>query len=250
MALAVAALLAACGGASTGGPVAAPRPLSGTVTVLAAASLTDTFAVIGRGFEGAHPGVQVTLSYGGSSTLAAQLLQGADADVFASADQPSMDRVVQAGLVVGTPRVFAHNRLAIAVAPGNPRHISSLADLARRGTTVVLCQAQVPCGRYAALALARAAVQLQPVSQELDVKTVLSRVELGEADAGIVYTSDVHAAGGKVTGVDIPAADNVVADYPAASLSSGHRQLAVAFIDYLLQADSQRVLAEQRFVAP
>ena len=125
----------------------------------------------------------------------------------------------------------------------------SLADLARRGTTVVLCQAQVPCGRYAALALARAAVQLQPVSQELDVKAVLSRVELGEADAGIVYASDVHAAGGKVTGVDIPARENVVADYPAASLLSGHRDLAGAFIDYLLQADGQRVLAEQRFVA-
>jgi molybdate transport system substrate-binding protein len=224
--------------------------LTGTVTVLAAASLTTAFDALGKRFEAAHPGARVTFSYGGSSTLAAQLEQGASADVFASADEPSMDRVVKAGLVSGTPSVFAHNRLAIAVAPGNPRHIAALADLARPGVNVSLCQAQVPCGRYAAQSLDRAGVKVQPASQELDVKAVLSRVELGEADAGIVYASDIHAAGPRVLGVDIPLGQNVLAGYPIAALTGARLDAARLFVEFVLGPEGRRVLTDQRFLVP
>jgi molybdate transport system substrate-binding protein len=246
--------MAGCGGtppASTSSPA-----LTGSITVLAASSLTTPFTVIARDFEKAHPGTAVHLSFAGSSTLVAQIQQGAVADVMASADQPNMQRLVDAGLVEGTPRVFAKNRLQIVVRAGNPRHISGLQDLARPGLVLVLCAPAVPCGSYAAQALQRAGVGVKAASQEADVKSVLSKVSLGEADAGIVYVTDVKAAGG-LEGVDIPDRFNVVASYPIAVLKeSTDVPLAQAFVAYILngvsnaKADGQQTLRAYGFLAP
>jgi molybdate transport system substrate-binding protein len=182
----------------------------------------------------------VKLSFGGSSALVAQIQQGAIGDVFASADQPNMQKLVDAALVAGSPTIFAHNRLEIVVAAGNPQHIAGLSDLTRSGLVVVLCAPVVPCGHYAAQALQIAGVTVKPASQETDVKFVVSKVALGEADAGIVYVTDVKAAGAAVQGVEIPLGQNVVADYPVVVLKdSQNGPLAKAFIAYLLGAGRQ-----------
>jgi molybdate transport system substrate-binding protein len=192
----------------------------------------------------------VKFSFGGSSTLVAQIQQGAIGDVFASADQPNMQKAVDAGLVAGSPSIFAHNQLEIVVAAGNPKHLAGLSDLARSGLVVVLCAPVVPCGRYAAQALQKAGVAVKPASQETDVKAVVSKVALGEADAGIVYVTDIQAAGAKVQGVEIPAGQNVVADYPVAILKdSQNAPLAKAFVSYLLGA-GQQSLARYGFTGP
>lgn len=171
-------------------------------------------------------------------------------DVFASADQPNMQKLIQAGLTAESPIVFAHNDLEIVVGKGNPKHIGSLSDLARSGLVVVLCAPAVPCGRYAAQALQKAGVGVKPASQETDVKSVLSKVALGEADAGIVYVTDVKAAGGAVEGVTIPPALNVVAEYPIVILKdSQNRALARAFLSYVL-SDGRRILAGYGFTNP
>lgn len=239
------ALFVGCGtaGSAAGSPAAPPE--GGTLTVLAAASLSDAFAQLAHDFEHDHPGAKVRTSFGSSSTLAAQLQQGADADVFAPADQANMDKVVS--LLAGPPVIFAHNRLEIVVAPGNPRHVAGLADLARPGLLVALCQASVPCGRYSAQALATAGVTVVPASQETDVKSVLGRVELGEADAGVVYASDVLAAGPRAAGVVIPDAQNVTAAYPIAALSRGRQELARRFIAYVQGPVGRAILKGQRF---
>ena len=242
-------LLAACAGQST--PAASTAAsLSGSITVFAASSLTAAFTRIGTTFEKARPGAKVQLTFAGSSTLAAQIQQGATGDVFASADQPTVQQLVDAGLVSGLPSIFARNRLQIVVAAGNPKHIGGLADLSRAGLVVLLCAPAVPCGRYATQALRAAGVTVTPASQEADVKAVVSKISLGEADAGIVYVTDVKAAGAGVQGVDIQAGFNVTADYPIVVLKdSRHVALARAFISYVL-ADGQQNLARDGFAAP
>ena len=240
----IAILLAACAGQRS--PTA---PTASTLTVFAASSLTDAFTRIGATFETAHPGTMVHLTFAGSSTLAAQIQQGATGDVFASADQATMQRLVDAGLVSGSPSIFARNRLQIVVAPGNPRHIGGLADLSQAGLVVLLCAPSVPCGRYATQALHAAGVTVTPASQEADVKAVVSKVALGEADAGIVYVTDVKAAGAAVQGLDIPARFNVTADYPIAVLQDSQQAaLARAFTNYVL-AGGQQILARDGFAA-
>ncbi len=190
------------------------------------------------------------LSFGGSSTLVAQIQQGAIGDIFASADQPNMQKAVDAGLVAGSPSIFAHNRLEIVVGAGNPKHVTGLSDLAHSGMVVVLCAFAVPCGRYAMQALQKAGVTVKPASQEIDVKAVVSKVALGEADAGIVYVTDVKAAGAGVQGVEIPLSLNVVADYPVAVLKDSQNvPLAKAFVSYLLGA-GQPTLARYGFTGP
>jgi molybdate transport system substrate-binding protein len=242
------ALSSACG---TSAPASSsPAALSGTITVFAASSLTAAYTAIGKDFEKNHPGSMVKFNFGGSSTLVAQIQQGAIGDVFASADQANMQKAIDAGLVAGAATVFARNRLAIVVAAGNPKHILGLSDLAHSGLVVVLCAPAVPCGHYAVQALQKTGVTVKPASQETDVKAVVSKVALGEADAGIVYVTDVKAGGATVQGVEIPLPQNVVADYPVAILKdSQDSPLAKAFISYLLGA-GQSTLARYGFTAP
>ena len=247
-AFALAALCSSCGNsAPASSSPSAPR---GTITVFAASSLTAAYTAIGKDFERTYPGSMVKLSFGGSSALVAQIQQGAIGDVFASADQPNMQKLVDAALVAGSPTIFAHNRLEIVVAAGNPHHIAGLSDLARSGLVVVLCAPVVPCGHYAAQALQNASVTVKPASQETDVKSVVSKVALGEADAGIVYVTDVKAVGAAVQGVEIPLGQNVVADYPVVVLKdSQNGPLAKAFVAYLLGA-GQPTLTHYGFTGP
>jgi molybdate transport system substrate-binding protein len=248
-AVAVVAVISSACGASA--PASSnPSGLGGTITVFAAASLTAAYTRIGTDFEKSHPGTRVNFTFNGSSTLVAQIQQGAIGDVFASADQPTMQKLVQAGLTTQSPSVFAHNRLEIVVGAGNPKYIVGLSDLSRPGLVVVLCAPAVPCGRYAAQAMRKAGVTLKPASLESDVKAVVSKVGLGEADAGIVYVTDVKAAGSGVQGVVIPPALNVVADDPIAVLKdSPNAPLARAFVSYIL-ADGQQTLARYGFTSP
>src|ERR1700736_445069 len=242
-------LLAGCGGSSQpAGPSAAA--LSGSIIVFAASSLTAAFGTIGGNFQKAYPATTVHFSFAGSSTLVAQIQQGAIGDIFASADQPNMQKLVNAGLTSGSPSIFVRNKLQIVVPAGNPKHLSGLSDLGRSGLIVVLCAPAVPCGRYAAQALQKANVSVKPASEESDVKAVLTKVALGEADAGIVYVTDVKAAGTAVEGVAVPAAVNVVAEYPIVILKdSQNRPLARAFISYVL-TDGRRILARYGFTSP
>ena len=212
------------------------------MTVFAAASLQPAFDKIAAQIH-----VDATFNYAGTQTLTAQLTQGAEADVFASADKTHMKTLLDAGLIAGAPEVFAHNRLEIAVAKGNPKGIHSLADLARPGLVVVLADPSVPAGKYAQQALAKANVTVHPASLEPQVTGVLSKVALGEADAGIVYVSDVVTSQ-KVQGVPIPDSQNVVADYPIAALKNAkHNSTADAFIAYVLAADGQSILKAAGF---
>jgi molybdate transport system substrate-binding protein len=242
-------MAALCGSCGTSAPASSPA-LSGTITVFAASSLNAAYTTIGKEFQTSHPGTMVTFSFGGSSMLVSQLQQGAIGDVFASADQPNMQKLIPAGLTAESPIVFARNDLEIVVGKGNPKHITSLSDLARSGLAVVLCAPAVPCGRYAAQALQKARVTVKPASQEADVKSVLGKVALGEADAGIVYVTDVKAAGAAIEGVAIPPALNVVAEYPIVILKdSQNRALARAFVSYVL-TDGRRILAGYGFTNP
>lgn len=253
-AAAATSLLAACGGSSSGAAPASSGvssgALSGKITVLAAASLTGAFGTLGTRFEAAHPGSTVTFSFGASSALATQITQGAPVDVFASASQKNMDAVVAAGAATGSAP-FTENVMEIAVPPSNPARIGSLADLARPGVKVALCQTEVPCGAVAQKVFANAKITVTPVTQEADVKATLAKVTLGEVDAGVVYVTDVLAAGDKVTGIEIPADVNASTTYPIAALQgSKNPALAKAFVDYVLSADGQKVLAAAGFVAP
>ena len=217
------------------------RPV-GPLTVFAAASLQPAFDKISAQLH-----VDATFNYAGTQTLAAQLAQGAEADVFASADKTHMKTLLDAGLIAGAPEVFAHNRLEIAVAKGNPKGIHSLADLARPGLVVLLADPSVPAGKYAQQALAKANVTVHPASLEPQVTGVLSKVALGEADAGIVYVSDVVTSQ-KVQGVPIPDSQNVVADYPIAALKNAqHNSTADAFIAFVLAPDGQSILKAAGF---
>lgn len=244
--LAALTLTAALAGCGTGG---ASKP--DTITVFAAASLKSTFTEIARGFEEQHPGIKVVLSFAGSSDLATQIIQGAPADVFASADTKNMAKVADAGLLQGSAKDFASNVLNIAVPLSNPASIRSLSDLAKPGVKVVVCAAQVPCGAAAATVAKTAGVTLQPVSEESSVTDVLGKVASGEADAGLVYATDVQAAGGKVGGVPFPESESAVNTYPIAAMkTAGNKGLAEEFVDAVTSSEGQRVLADAGFGAP
>ncbi|WP_286175855.1 molybdate ABC transporter substrate-binding protein [Arthrobacter sp. NEB 688] len=234
----------ASAGASAGSTV------SGDITVLAAASLTESFTTLGKQFEAAHPGVKVTLSFGASSALATQITSGAPADVFASASAKNMDAVVSAGDAT-SPMTFANNVMEIAVPPSNPGRVTGVESLAGSGVKTALCQEQVPCGATAAKVFTNAGVTVTPVTLEPDVKSVLSKVTLGEVDAGLVYVTDVRAAGDKVTGIEIPADVNASTSYPIATLSKApNAATAQAFVDYVLSAEGSTVLTAAGFQKP
>ena len=224
---------------------------SGELVVFAAASLSDAFAEVADAYTAAHAGPPVVVNTAGSQTLAHQITEGAPADVFASADPAQMAVVDEAGYVDGAPVVFASNRLAIAVEPGNPRGIQGLGDLDDAGLVVVLPVEQVPAGAYAREALAAAGLAVQPASREPDVRAALSKVALGEADAAIVYASDVAAADGRVDGVAIPTAANVTATYPIAALTSAaDPNAAGAFVDFVLADVGQAILGRHGLQPP
>jgi len=241
------ALLAMLVAVACGQATAAPSgPARTTLTVFAAASLQPAFDKIGQKLQGTR-NVATTFSYAGTQTLTTQLTQGAPADVFASADFAHMTTVESAGLLEGQSALFAHNRLEIAVAKGNPKGIKALADLARSGLVVVLADPSVPAGKYAQQTLAKAQVTVHPASLEQQVTGVLSKVALGEADAGIVYHSDVVTSG-KVDGVPIPDDENVIADYPVGILKATQNGSgAMAFVAFVLSADGQSLLKAAGF---
>ncbi|MGH9023115.1 MAG: molybdate ABC transporter substrate-binding protein, partial [Acidimicrobiia bacterium] len=238
---------------STSGPSSSTSTvpkLEGPVTVLAAASLTEAFTELGTTFETDHPGTKLSFSFGASSTLAQQAIEGAPGDLLFTADEANMKKAIDAG-VASDPKVFARNRLALLVAKGNPGKVETVADLAEPGVVFVLCAATVPCGKYGAEALAKAGVSAKPKSLEENVKGVVSKVSLGEADAGIVYVTDAKAAGDKAIGVEIADEHNVVAIYPLAALKdSANVATAKAFADFVLSSAGQAILAKYGFLAP
>jgi len=247
--IASAFLAAACGSSVAAPSQGSPQPLSGNLSVFAAASLTDSFKALGHSFHQQYPGVTFQFNFAGTPTLVTQIEQGARADVFASADTANMDRVKADGMAAGTPRVFARNRLEIAVAPGNPKGIHELKDLGRSDVIYIAAGPTVPAGKYAAQALAKAGVAVTPKSLETDVKSVLSKIELGEADGGIVYTTDIKAAGAKVLGVAIPDQTNVVATYPIVTLkASPSFAQAEAFIAFTTSSQGQATLESFGFL--
>lgn len=225
--------------------------LSGTVNVFAAASLAESFTELGEEFERQHPGTKVVLNFGGSDSLAAGITSGAPADVFASASPKTMKVVTDAGDAEGTPATFVRNRLEIATLPGNPDGISSLEDLTGDDLKVVLCDQAVPCGAAAEKALTAAGLELTPVSYEEDVKSALNKVVLKEADAAVVYRTDVRAAGDKVEGVEFPESAEAVNDYPITLLKDApNAEVGQAFIELVQSAGGQKVLTEAGFTAP
>ncbi|MDH6453519.1 MULTISPECIES: molybdate ABC transporter substrate-binding protein [unclassified Streptomyces] len=236
---------------STTSGSSASGKLSGTVTVFAAASLKESFTTLGKQFEQAHPGTKITFSFGGSDSLAASITGGAPADVFASASPKTMKIVTDAGDASGTPATFVRNQLEIATLPGNPHRIASLKDLTGSDLKVVLCDEQVPCGAAAQKALDTSGLKLTPVSYEQDVKAALTKVELKEADAAVVYKTDVHAAGDKVEGVEFPESADAVNDYPITLLKNARNTgTAKAFIALVRSAEGQKVLAGAGFLKP
>ena len=255
-------LLTGCGSSSSGSSssagasasaaasTSASAALSGQITVLAAASLTGSFGTIGKQFEAAHPGTKVVFSFAASSALAAQITAGAPADVFASASAKSMDTVV-AAKAADAPTVFAKNVMEIAVPPANPAKITTLADLAKPGVKVALCAETVPCGSTARKVFTNAKITVKPVTNEVDVKATLSKVTLGEVDAGVVYVTDVLAAGAKVKGITIPGDVNASTSYPVATLTASKNPgLAKAFVDYVLSVDGSTALTDAGFEKP
>lgn len=250
--LLVLVLIAGCGddaSPSRADAVTSTAPdLAGTVAVLAAASLTEAFTELGKTFESDHPGVKVTFSFGASSTLAQQALDGAPADLLATADEANLQKVVD-GAAASDPRVFARNRMSILVGKGNPKGITTLADLAKPGVLLVLCAPEVPCGKFGAQVLQKAGVTATPKSLEENVKGVVSKVTLGEADAGLVYVTDVEAAGDKADGVGIPDQQNVIAVYPMGLLKqAANAEAARPFRNFVLSPAGQATLTGYGFL--
>jgi molybdate transport system substrate-binding protein len=258
-------LVAACGGdddddatdtgtgdgsaETTEAPAEEPA-LEGDITVFAAASLTDAFDEVGTAFEEANPDVNVELNYGPSSGLREQILEGAPADVFASANTSNMDQVVEGG-AAEAPENFVTNQLQIAVPTGNPGEVDGLDDFGDADLLIGLCAEDVPCGEFGREALANAGVTPEVDTNEADVRALLTKVESGDLDAGIVYVTDVLAAGDAVEGVDIPAEDDVTATYPIAALTdSGNAEVARAFVDFVLSDEGQEILASYGFDSP
>lgn len=241
-------VVAGCGSRSTAAGTSSA--MTGTVRVFAAASLTESFTTIARHFEAAHPGLKVTLNFGASSALALQIDRGAPADVFASASATNMAQVIDAKAAARS-RTFARNVLQLAVPPANPAAVTGIADLARAGVKVALCQPQVPCGATAQRVFDKAGITVRPVTLEPDVKSVLTKVETDEVDAGLVYLTDVRAAGAKVRGIAIPDALNAATEYPIATLTAAAKPAAAAaFVDYVLSGAGQQVLTAAGFGTP
>jgi molybdate transport system substrate-binding protein len=252
--LALSLALFSCAPAS---PTAAPA--SGMLTVFAASSLTDAFEEIGKNFEASHPGLTVAFNFGGSQTLRTQIEQGARADVFASANAREMDTLVSGGFVdAGAPATFLTNKLVVILPAKNPANITRLQDLSKSGLKLILAAEEVPVGKYARQALDnmnasfgadfKDKVLANVVSNEDNVKQVVAKVQLGEADAGIVYVSDAVAAPELKT-IGIPAAQNVIAKYPLTALGkSSDPELARAFVAYVLSPEGQAVLQKWGFL--
>jgi molybdate transport system substrate-binding protein len=248
------ALLTGCSTAQTSGTSSTSGSTgrnSGSITVFAAASLQQTFTTLGKDYERAHPGTTVTFSFAGSSDLVTQIQNGAPADVFASADEPNMRKLTAAHLIDGGAEPFATNTLQIAVAPGNPKRIHDLDDLTAPGLQVVTCAAPVPCGAATEQVEQAAGVTLRPVSEEQSVTDVLGKVESGQADAGLVYVTDIRGSGGRVDGVAFDAARRAVNTDPIGVVrGSADVDLARSFSAYVRSEDGQQVLADAGFGAP
>jgi molybdate transport system substrate-binding protein len=248
---------ASCGSDDDSGAAAASEAATegaatrGDLTAFAAASLTELFTEIGDAFMTANPDAKVTFNFASSSDLVTQINEGAPADVYASADQANMTNLTDAGNNAGEPQVFATNSLEIIVPAGNPKGITALADLANPDIIFVTCAPEVPIGQYSQQVLDNAGVTVTPASLEENVKGIVNKVTLGEADAGIVYKTDVIAAGDKAEGVDIPADINVTAKYPiVATKDAPNPEAAQAWIDFVLGAEGQKILASYGFEAP
>lgn len=243
-------LLAGCGGGGGAGGEgsAAPSAEQRTLSVFAASSLTDVFTAMEAPFEAANPGVDVVFNFGASSDLAQQIVNAGGADVFAAASDATMKTVTDAGLAAA-PEVFAQNRLQIAVAPGNPEGITGFADLANPELQVVVCAPQVPCGAAADKVEMATGITLTPVSEEQNVRAVLDRVESGNADAGLVYITDVNSAEGTVAGIDFPESSQAVTNYPIAVLNDAPQaELGQAWQALVTGTDGQQVLTDAGFV--
>ncbi len=224
---------------------------TGKITVLAASSLTKVFTNLGTEFQTAHPGTTVTFSFGSSATLATQIVQGAPADVFAAASPTTMKTVTDASDAQGTPEIFVKNQLVIATAPGNPKGIKGLADLTKPGLKVVLCVKTAPCGAAAQTALAAGKVNLTPISFQQDAASTLNAVELGEADAALVYRTDAKGAPDKVAAQEFPESAQAINNYPIAALShSDNLPLAEAFVSFIESPSSVAELVTAGFQAP
>src|SRR5215469_3134532 len=247
-------VLAGCTSSTTSSPSAgssASGKLSGTLVVFAATSLTEAFDKIGAQFHQAHPGVTVKFNYNGSSSLATSITQGAPADVFASASPKNMTTVTDAGDATGTPQTFTSNTGEIMVESGNPMHIKTVKDLANPKVKVVVCAPAVPCGAVATAIFKNAGVTVKPVSEEQNVGGVVTKVTLGEADAGIVYVTDVKANETKAAGVPIPADQNDVTEYRIVQVKAApNASAAKAFISYVLGPTGQQVLTSFGFLPP
>jgi molybdate transport system substrate-binding protein len=223
---------------------------TGSITVFAAASLQQTFTTLGKRYQAAHPGTTVSFSFAGSSDLVTQIQNGAPADVFASADEATMDELARTD-IAGSPADFATNVLEIAAAPGNPKGIHGLDDLTASGIQLVTCAAPAPCGAATAKVERAAGVDLRPVSEEQSVTDVLGKVESGQADAGLVYVTDVQGAHGKVDGVPFAASSSAVNTYPIGVLQgAANPDLAAAFTAYVRSPSGQKVLADAGFGKP
>ncbi len=241
------AALAGCGGEPAGGGAAGPRALN----VFAAASLTESFTAMKAQFETDNPGVEVRLNFAGSSDLAQQIVNGAPADVFAAANESTMKTVTDAGLADGAPTLFATNVLQIATPPGNPKGVATFADLARPDVTVVVCAPQVPCGAATEKIEKATGVALAPVSEEPDVRSVLGKVSTGNADAGLVYVTDVRSAGDEVQGVAFPDADQAVNNYPIAAVANAPQpELARSFVALATGEFGVKTLEDAGFGTP
>lgn len=247
-ALTATAALALAGCSADAEPAASgSAPAEQTLTVFAAASLSDTFTELADDFEAAHEGVTVSLVFDGSSGLASQITEGAPADVFAAANESTMQTVVDAGFAAD-PQIFVSNVLEIATPPGNPAGIATFADLAEPGLTLVVCAAEVPCGAATEKIEQATGITLTPVSEENAVTDVLGKVSSGEADAGLVYATDVLSAGDSVLGIPFAEADEAVNLYPIAALTDAPQSaLAAEFVDFILSAPAQTVLTDAGF---
>lgn len=250
-------LIIGCALAACAAPVASPSPpageseLEGEVLVSAAASLTDAFAEVEAAFEEANDGVDVVLNLGGSSALREQILEGAPADVFASANASNMEQVADAGEVAGEAQIFVSNMLVIAVPAGNPSGITGLDDFANDELLIGLCAEDVPCGDFGCTALENAGVSPAIDTNEPDVRALLTKIELGELDAGITYATDVLSTEGAVEAIDIPTDVNVVAEYPIAALAGApNPDAAAAFVEFVLSDEGQAILADHGFASP
>jgi molybdate transport system substrate-binding protein len=240
----------ACGFSTTSSP-ASDGSVTGSLTVSAASSLQGAFTDMKTAFEKANRGVKVTVNFGASSTLAQQIIDGAPIDVFASADEANMTKISDAKLLSDAPTLFATNSLEVIVRKGNPSKIASLSDISEPGLIYVTCATQVPIGKYSAQVLQKAGVTVAPASLEPDVKSIVAKVIAGEADAGIVYATDVIATQGAAEGVVIPTDVNVTADYPIAAVStSTNRAAAQAWIALVRGIEGQAILKGYGFGSP